>query len=129
MERVKEIVLLDASVVVKWFVREEYSEKALEIRRSYLARRINIACPQILPFEVLNALRYNPEFGEEQLNIASVALQKYQFRLYPILGEIAHLCVENALKFGISIYDASYLSLAEHLDSKCYTADERLYCR
>lgn len=126
MERAKEIVILDASVVVKWFVEEEYSEKALEIRKSYLARTINIVCPQILPFEVLNALRYNPEFGEEQIRTASDALQKYQFRLYPILGEIAHLCIKNAFKFGTTMYDASYISLAEYLDFKLYSADEKL---
>ncbi len=129
MERVKEVVVLDASVVVKWFVKEKHSEKALEIRKSYLARKINVACPQILPFEVLNALRFNPEFGEEQLKIASDALQKYQLRLYPILGEMAHMCIRNALNFGISIYDASYISLAEYLDSRLYSADEELLDR
>jgi len=129
MERVKEVVVLDASVVVKWFVEEQHTEKALEIRKSYLARKIIIACPQVLPFEVLNALRFNPEFGEEQLKIASDALERYQLRLYPILGEMAHMCVRNALNFGISIYDASYISLAEHLGSKLYSADEKLLDR
>lgn len=129
MERVKEVVVLDASVLVKWFVKEEHSEKALEIRKSYLDRKINIACPQILPFEVLNVLRFNPEFGEEQLKTASEALQKYQLRLYPILGEMAHMCVRNALNFGITIYDAAYISLAEYLDSKLYSADEKLLDR
>ncbi len=126
MERGKEVIVADASVVVKWFVNEEYTEKALELRKSYLDNKIDVACPQIMPFEVLNALRYNPEFGEEQVKIASDALHKYQLLLYPVLGELAGKCIRNSFNFGISLYDASYISLAEHLNAKLYTADDKM---
>lgn len=126
MERGKEVVVADASVIIKWFVNEQYTEHALALRQSYLDKRIDVACPQILPFEVLNALRYNPEFGEEQLKIASNALHKYQLWLYPVLGELADKCIKNSFSFGISLYDSSYISLAEYLDAKLYTADDAL---
>lgn len=130
MERGKEVaavvVVADASVIVKWFVNEEHTEQALALRQGYLDKKVDIACPQILPFEVLNALRYNPEFGDKQVKIASDALRKYQLWLYPILGELADECIEKSFSFGISIYDSSYISLAEYLDAKLYTADEKL---
>ncbi len=126
MERGKEVILADASIIVKWFVNEEYTEQALALRQSYLDKKTDIACPQILPFEVLNALRYNPEFGEEHVKIASSALHKYQLWLFPILGELADRCIKNSFSFGISLYDSSYVSLAEYLGAKLYTADDRL---
>jgi len=122
----KKVAVADASVIVKWFVDEEYTKQAMMLRKSYIDGRLDIACPNLLPHEVLNALRYNPEFGQEQVRIASAALEKYQLLLYPILGELAALCIKNSFEYGISLYDSSYLSLAEHLDAMLYTADERV---
>ncbi|HKZ62079.1 MAG TPA: type II toxin-antitoxin system VapC family toxin [Nitrososphaera sp.] len=123
------VVVADASVIVKWFVDEEYTKKALELRQGYIDGKVDIACPSLLPYEVLNALRYNPEFGEEQARIASDALEKYQLRLYPILGEMASLCIKNSFAHGISLYDSSYVSLAEYLGVPLYTADEKILVR
>lgn len=122
----KKVVIADASVIVKWFVDEEYTKQAVMLRKGYIDGRLDIACPNLLPYEVLNALRYNPEFGQEQVRIASEAMEKYQLLLYPILGELAALCIKNSFEYGISLYDSSYLSLAEYLDATLYTADERV---
>ncbi|MBS7617530.1 type II toxin-antitoxin system VapC family toxin [Candidatus Bathyarchaeota archaeon] len=125
MERNEEIVV-DASVVVKWFVEEEYSTEALKLRNDYVVRLIDVVAPALLPFEVLNALRYNPEFGEKDLKEVAEALMKYDLWLFPILGKLAERTIENALKYGITIYDSSYISLAEVEDKPLYTADEKL---
>jgi len=122
----KKVVVADASVIVKWFVDEEYTKQALTLRQDYIDGRLDIACPNLLPYEVLNALRYNPEFGQEHTRVASEALEKYQLLLYPILGELAALCVKNSFEYGISLYDSSYVSLAEYLDVTLYTADGRI---
>ncbi|MBS7611530.1 type II toxin-antitoxin system VapC family toxin [Candidatus Bathyarchaeota archaeon] len=125
MERNEEIVV-DASVVVKWFVEEEYSTEALKLRNDYVVRLIDVVAPALLPFEVLNALRYNPEFGEKDLKEVAEALMKYDLWLFPILGKLAERTIENALKYDITIYDSSYISLAEVEDKPLYTADEKL---
>lgn len=122
----KKIVVVDASVVIKWFVDEEYSRKAISLRQDYINGKLDIACPNLLPYEVLNALRYNPESGEEHVRLAAEALKKYQLWFYPILGELAALCIKNSFAYGMSLYDSAYVSLAEYLDSTLYTADEKL---
>ena len=48
MERSK-IVVVDASVITKWFVEEEYSAEALKMREDYVNRLIDIAAPELLP--------------------------------------------------------------------------------
>ena len=126
MERVEEVVVTDASVVIKWFVEEEYSDKALDLRDDYVSRMTDITSPELLSFEVLNSLRYNPEFGEKDLKESAAAMEKYSLWYFPLLGELAEKSIENALRYGISIYDASYISLGELRRTTVYTADERL---
>lgn len=122
----KQVIVADASVIVKWFVDEEYTKQALALRQSYINGKLDIACPNLLPYEVLNALRYNPEFGQEQARTASLALEKYQLWLHPMQSELASLAVKNSFAFGISLYDSSYVSLAEMLETDFYTADQRM---
>lgn len=126
MERPKEIIVADASVVAKWFVEEEHSNEALSLRDDYVKRRVEIASPELLPFEVLNSLRYNPEFGGVDLKKIAVALEGYRLWLFPLVGNLAQHSVENALKYGITIYDASYISLGEVKGATVYTADETI---
>jgi len=52
------LAVVDASVVVKWFVEEENSSKAIEIRDKYVNAELKLIAPEILLFEVLNALFY-----------------------------------------------------------------------
>lgn len=125
MER-EEVVVADASVVVKWFVEEEHSSDALRLRDDYADRIVDIASPDLMPYEVLNALRYNPAFGESQLVEAARALEKFSLWLLPLEGDLAQRCVENSLRHGVSIYDSAYLSLGIVKDIPVYTADQRL---
>lgn len=129
MERIEEIVVVDASVVTKWFVQEEYSTNALKLRDDYTNRLTDIAAPELLPFEVINALRYNPEFGEKDTKESAKALERYSLWLSPILGKLAVKTIENALKYGITIYDSSYMSLADLESKTFYTADEKLLAK
>jgi predicted nucleic acid-binding protein len=122
----EEVVVADASVVVKWFVEEEHSGDALRLRDDYADRVVDIASPDLMPYEVLNALRYNPGFGERQLFETARALEKFSLWILPLEGELAERCVENSLRYGISVYDSVYLSLGVVRDIPVYTADQRL---
>jgi predicted nucleic acid-binding protein len=122
------ILVVDASVVTKWFVQEELSDKAIRLRDDYLEGKITIACPDLLGYEVINALRYKPSFGEQDLKTVARALEKYNFLSYSILSNnVASKSIEFALKYGLTIYDASYIAVADYLDrSIVYTADPKL---
>ena len=120
------LVVADASVVAKWFVEEEHSAAALRLRDDHVDRALDIASPALLPFEVLNALRYNPAVGEKQLKEIATALDKYSLWLHGMAGELAATTIENALAHGISVYDSAYLSLGIIRDAVVYTADQRL---
>lgn len=125
MER-KKIVVVDASVVVKWFVEEEYSRESRLLRDAYVNGLIDLAAPSLLYYEVINALRYSEGFGEEVLKEIAGILNDYQITLYNLEGELAAKAIELSMRKGITIYDASYIALAQVLNTVLYTSDERL---
>jgi len=119
-------IVVDASVVVKWFVEEENSDKAIKIRDKYIEGEIELIAPEIINFEVLNALYYKKLFSESELKEISEALDSYSFSLYSLKGEYAEKTIEVALKNNITIYDASYIALSIIKNTYMYTADEKL---
>jgi predicted nucleic acid-binding protein len=121
-----EKIVVDASVAFKWFVEEQDSGSARRMAEDYGGGRIDIASVELLPFEVLNALRYAPDTGVEDLKTAALALDKLGLDLRPLRDELSVRCMENALRYGISVYDSAYLSLGEIDDVRVYTADLKL---
>ena len=120
------VVVVDASIVVKWFVYEEGSDKALEIRDKYISGELKLIAPENINFEVLNALYYKRLFSEEEIKEIAEALDAFSFELYPLKGGYAKKTVEVAFKNSITIYDSSYISLAIMKNTCMYTADEKL---
>lgn len=59
--------VLDASVVIKWFSEEEYTDKAVKLREDFFRGELELAVPDLLLYEVSNALRYNPDFDENDV--------------------------------------------------------------
>jgi predicted nucleic acid-binding protein len=59
--------ILDASVILKWFVNEEDSSHALNLREEFYAGKREIVVPDLLLFEIANALRYNPSFSTKEI--------------------------------------------------------------
>ena len=121
-----EKVVCDASVVVKWFIEEPFSDKALKLRDKHINGEIRIAAPHLLPFEVLNALKYSNLFSKEELRDAALSLSYYGIELYPLKNNFAKITVEIAMDNNITVYDAAYVALAQILDTKLYTADKKL---
>jgi predicted nucleic acid-binding protein len=121
-----EKVVLDASVIAKWYLKEEYSEQALKLRDNYISGRITIAVPTLLEYEVLNALKCSGAYSEQELTEIARSLNKYGFEYWRLKDRIKDEIIKIASKYDITIYDASYLALATLLKAPFYTADEEL---
>jgi predicted nucleic acid-binding protein len=126
LERDERKVVIDASVAVKWFIEEEYTKEALMLRDSYKEGLVDLIAPSLLPYEVLNALKYSGAFGEDELKEIAGILESLQITLYNIEEEYAMKTVELAMRRGLTIYDASYPALAMVEDATLYTADEKM---
>jgi len=119
-------LVADASVIVKWFLHEKGREQALQLRDDFVAQDVQLHVPEVLPFEVLNALRFSSHFNEEACLQAQVVLDGYGFRRHSLVGELARRTVHLSYSRGLSIYDASYVALAKLLGFKVITADNAL---
>jgi predicted nucleic acid-binding protein len=122
-------VVADASVIVKWFVDEIYSENAKKLREEYVNGKVELVSPELMPYEVLNALKYTKLFSTDELKLIARSLSLYGFKLYSLSGKLSERTAEIAVEKEITVYDASYVALAESLNSKLYTSDDRLIDR
>ena len=119
-------IVIDASVVVKWFIEENNSDKARFLRDKFIDGKIELIVPSLLYFEVLNALKYSQLFDPSELNDAGESLENYGFKVITIKKEIRKHMIKVAADHEISIYDASYLGLSISLGKVFCTADEKI---
>lgn len=123
------VYVIDASVAIKWFsgIDEESREKAVELQRLHLKRDCMLVAPSLLVYEVLNALRHNPRFEKIDTNLAFQSLGKMELALVgPEVKEI-ETAIEISYDSGITVYDASYLALAQERQVFLITADMKFY--
>jgi len=130
MARPAKIVIADASVFVKWFVDEKDTKIALQLRKDYENGTVDIWSTHLMPFEVLNALRYSQDMGQDEIEKVGESLTRSQIALYPLLdGNLREACIRLAFRYGLTVYDASYVALARSTDKILYTTDEKLYSK
>ncbi len=119
-------LVIDASVVVKWFLEEHGSDRALLLRDDFVAGDVELHAPAILPFEVLNALRFSALVREEMALRALAVLDGYAIQHHPLAGELGRRTLHLAYTADTSIYDAAYVAVARELGTKLVTADQGL---
>jgi predicted nucleic acid-binding protein len=113
-------------VIVKWFIVEDHSDKALALRDRHVNGEIQLASPALLTFEVINALRYSSIYTTQELKKVVASLHSYGLSLYELEGDYADLAIEAADENDMTIYDSSYVALALKLETEFFTADGRL---
>lgn len=122
-------VVLDASVVAKWVLPEPGSDVALAIRDAHVDGRIRILAPELLWYELANAIRHHPGMRPELARDILSAVSDAQLTLYrPTLHTIER-ATDLAFRAGLTVYDACYASLAEDHDCAVVTEDRRLLQR
>ena len=122
-----ETAVVDASVAAKWYLPEPDTGAALALRESHVNGDIRLVAPDLMVYEVANALRYHPRAGMDRLAEHIGDLFALDIGFDPTSETSMIAAIHSAFRLGLSIYDASYISLAERLDTVVYTADESLY--
>jgi predicted nucleic acid-binding protein len=118
------VFVVDASVVLKWFVPEVHSDAA----RRLLVLPHEYVTPDLLFAEAANAIwkkarreELTPEEGQQLVaDIRQIAVETVSCRA---LAEDAH-ALANAT--GRTVYDSTYIALAVRLNTRAITADDRL---
>jgi predicted nucleic acid-binding protein len=74
-------VVVDASAVCKWFIPETDSSAAIALRDAHVGGRIRLLAPDLLSYEVANALRHHPGMSGDRLRSAVRSLFDLQVNL------------------------------------------------
>ena len=125
MERASQTLVVDASVVAKWFVPEKDTDKAVKLRNRHIEGTLTLMAPDLIVYEVVNALAYHPEVTDETLRENVEALFMIDLDLVSPSTELMASIADTARRHAISAYDSSYLALAEATATNLVTADRR----
>ncbi len=120
----KEALVLDASVIVKWFCEEEYTDIALRIRDRFFGGELNAVVPELMFYEVSNAIRYNGVLSmEEKLELIDDVFSM-DFDVVTSNKKILLEAMESALDTDTTIYDNVYLAVGRFKRCNLITADK-----
>ena len=120
-------LVLDTSVLLKWFLQQEVlADRALDLRAAYLAGVISIQSPILAIYEFTNALRYKNDWRVTEIQQATASLWEMQIRWFSINAAVIQRSIEIAHTYNTSIYDATFVALAENQERTLVTADQKL---
>lgn len=119
------MIVLDASVCAPWFLPDETSE--LSNKAARYPQSSSVAVPLIWPCEIRNIVLMTSRrkrIGREAFStaIAEIAAIQLVIDPDPDWSRISAL----AMHHGLTVYDASYLELAERRSLTLATLDRRL---
>ena len=120
------LYVVDTSVAVKWFSREDFTDCALKLRDAAFAGKCRFAAPELLLYELANALRYNPRFDASDVKFAMKSVEDMGIDFHPAQGPLLSLAVDLAFHHRITVYDGCFLALAVQEGGKLVTADTKL---
>jgi predicted nucleic acid-binding protein len=117
--------VLDASVVIKWFLPEPDWEAARRLR----SKNLECEAPDLLLLEVCNAFWKHMVRGALELETAREAVEALS--VAPIRLWVAESLFADAFRLATetrrSVYDCTYLALALKSGCPLVTADRRFY--
>ena len=113
-------VVLDSSVILKWFTDgEEHQDRARAFQVAFEEGRLRVIAPRLVMLELLNAAASGWRWTSEQLADFASGLGKLRFELVdPSLDDIARWAGR-----GLSAYDAAFVAVAEAAGVELVTAD------
>jgi predicted nucleic acid-binding protein len=122
--------VVDASVILKWYLLDEvHGAQALALLQQCAARELEILAPSLLTYELMNGLVIagrRARLDQDTISLSFSGFMSLGVRFYDIsffVDKIFQYC----RLYGRSVYDSSYLALAEQEGADLITADERLF--
>ncbi len=106
--------VLDTSVVLKWF--SEFGEndlpQAVQLRHALLDGSVSFTVPELLFYELSNALRYNPLLSSKDVQEALDSVIDMGFTVKGVDKRVMAEAISLAFRYGVTVYDAYFLALS-----------------
>ena len=125
-------LILDNSIIVKWYLqfqKEEHLDIALKLKHLYDTGQINLHSPAILNYEIGNVFSTAVRLKKLDVNVAKESLSLFNDYgiIFYDLKEIYLDILNISIKYNLSFYAASYVTLSQFLKYDFITADKRLF--
>jgi len=120
--------VLDTSVGVKWLsaTGEADFEQALQLRHDFRDGVVELLVPEFFFIEMGNALRYNSKFTVHDVTSALQSLWAMEFHRVDLSSALLAKATQLAYQCQITLYDATFVALAEAYAAPLITADYAL---
>lgn len=121
--------ILDASVVIKWFVKEQDRDKAITYLTAFQNNEVVLIFPSLLFYELGNVLikkKATMSLIDEimvkfqQLNLLGLEIQDTGLLSFRQI-------YQNSIEYSLTFYDAAYLTLMQEERCEFVTADRKLF--
>lgn len=125
MDSCKPLYIVDSSVIIKWIIEEEYRDKAVELRKNFFQKKIELGIPTLAYYEVINYI--SRIYPLKSIFLFSQILILKMTEFFVTLENMART-IEITQKFPkTAFYDATYHALAIQHNGTFITADEKYY--
>jgi predicted nucleic acid-binding protein len=111
-------------VACKWYLDEVLSEAA----RRLLIEDIRLAVPRFFFLETCSVMakrHRRREMTADDVQAVAESLERLPLNVWPD-SALQRDALQSALRYRLSVYDAMYLALADTIDGRLVTADQRL---
>jgi len=123
------LMVVDASVAVKWILREPGDEAALALLSAYAANKLDLIAPRLLMEEVASAISKRCRRRVLSAAEGNAAYRTFALR-HPRLVDSAsqvNQALALSVRHHISFWDSIYLALAIDRKADLITADRRFH--
>jgi len=118
--------VIDTSVAVKWFSKvEDDTENALQLRQQMLDGICSVTVPDLLIYELANALKNNPNFTSKDVKVALDSIFNMGIEIREADGLVIAQAIDIAFRLNVTVYDACFMALSQIEKIPFITADHK----
>ena len=121
------MIVLDASVILKWIFGEEGEEISKQYRDRHVSGEEIIAVHDLFFYEIANVLATKTRLKTKDAIMAFRMLWDFDLEIFNLGGKKFIMGIAMSKRYGITFYDAAYICLARRLKCHYVTADRKLY--
>lgn len=119
-------LVIDCSVVGPWVIPDEKTPESQRLLLDFLEGRIQLFAPFLLQTELANILKTNIKRGRiSRENVESIFQGFIQLPIQYVPVD-PQLALKNALAHNLTVYDATYFTLAKTTQHQLLTTDKDL---
>jgi predicted nucleic acid-binding protein len=118
-------IVLDTSVILKWFVKEKGSQQAKNIFDDFKNKKITLILPELLKYELGNAFLKGKKISFGKIKKSLAKFYRLPIHFVAENEKLSFLTYQIAEKLNITYYDACFLALAKQEKATLVTTNPK----